>query len=164
MSQSTETPVKPKSAVKPIPDGMHTVTPHLVCAGAAAAIDFYKEAFNATEHGRLPDNEGRIMHAQIQIGDSVIMLHDEFPDMGALGPKARNGTSVTLHLYVDDADAWFARAVKAGATVKMPLADMFWGDRYGIVEDPFGHNWSVATHLRDLTFEEIQEAAKSTCG
>ena len=103
------------------------------------------------------------MHAQIKIGDSIVMLHDEFPEMGALGPKARNGTSVTLHLYVEDADASFARAVKAGATVKMPVADMFWGDRYGIVEDPFGHAWSIATHIRDLTPKEIQKAAKEAC-
>jgi len=164
MTTATETPLKAKSAVKPIPDGMHTVTPHLVCGGAATAIDFYKKAFNAIEHGRLPDSEGRLMHAQIQIGDSVVMLVDEFPSMGALGPKARNGTSVTLHLYVDDADAWFARAVAAGATVKMPLADMFWGDRYGILEDPFGHAWSIATHIRDLTSEQIAEAAKEACG
>jgi uncharacterized glyoxalase superfamily protein PhnB len=164
MAKSKKTPVKKaKSVVKPIPDDMHTVTPHLVCGGAAAAIDFYKKAFNATELGRLPDDKGRIMHAQIQIGDSVVMLHDEFPEMGALGPKARNGTSVTLHLYVDDADASFARAVKAGATVKMPLADMFWGDRYGIVEDPFGHAWSIATHIRDLTPKQIQDAAKEAC-
>jgi uncharacterized glyoxalase superfamily protein PhnB len=95
---------KPKSAVKPIPEGMHTVTTHLVCGGAAAAIDFYKKAFNSTEHGRMPNNEGKLMHAQIQVGDSVVMLHDEYPDMGLLGPKARNGTSVTLHLYVEDAD------------------------------------------------------------
>ena len=142
---------------------MHTVTPHLVCGGAAAAIDFYIKAFKATEEGRLADDQGRIMHAQIKIGDSIVMLHDEFPEMGALGPKARNGTSVTLHLYVDDADAWFARAVKAGATGKMPLADMFWGDRYGIVEDPFGHAWSIATHIRDLTSKQIQEAAKEAC-
>jgi len=163
MTKLTKPPVQSKSAAKPIPDGMHTVTPHLVCGGAAAAIEFYKKAFNATEHGRLADDEGRLMHAQVQIGDSIVMLHDEFPAMGALGPKARQGTSVTLHLYVDDADSWFDRAVKAGATVKMPLSDMFWGDRYGIVEDPFGHAWSIATHIRDLTPEQIQEAAKEAC-
>lgn len=163
MTKSKKTPTRSKSAVKPIPDGMHSVTAHLVCGGAAAAIDFYKKAFKAKEHGRLADDEGRIMHAQIQIGDSVIMLNDEFPAMGALGPKARKGTSVTLHLYVDDADAWFARAVKAGAKVKMPLADMFWGDRYGVWEDPFGHAWSIATHVRDLTPKEIRAAAKEAC-
>jgi uncharacterized glyoxalase superfamily protein PhnB len=163
MAKSTKTPVKKKAAVKPIPDGMYTVTPHLVCAGAAAAIEFYKKAFKATEKGRLADDEGRIMHAQIKIGDSIVMLHDEFPAMGALGPKALKGTPVTLHLYVDDADAWFARAVKVGATAKMPVAEMFWGDRYGIVEDPFGHAWSLATHVRDLTAKQIREAAKEAC-
>jgi uncharacterized glyoxalase superfamily protein PhnB len=140
---------------------MHTVTPHLTCAGAAEAIAFYKLAFDATELARLPDSKGRVLHAAIRIGDSVVMLNDEFPESGALGPRARQGSSVTIHLYVDDADAVFVRAVKAGATVKLPIGDMFWGDRYGIIEDPFGHNWSIATHVRDLTPEQIQEAARN---
>ncbi len=143
---------------------MHTVTPYLVCGGAADAIAFYQKAFGAIELMRLPTPEGRVMHAAVRIGDSVVMLNDEFPEMGSLGPKSRQGTSTTIHLYVDDADAWFARAVNAGATVKMPLADMFWGDRYGLIEDPFGHSWSIATHVRDLTPAEIQEAAKEACG
>ncbi len=150
--------------VKPIPEGMHTVTPHLVCAGAADAIEFYKKAFNAVERGRMPGPDGRLMHAQITIGDSSIMLVDEMPEWGALGPKALKGTPVTIHLYVEDADAAFERAVAAGATVKMPLEDMFWGDRYGRVEDPFGHSWSIATHIRDVSPEEMQQAAQKACG
>jgi PhnB protein len=163
METLTISPSQSKTAAKPVPAGMHTVTPHLICAGAAAAIEFYKKAFKASELTRLPGPDGKLMHASLRIGDSVIMLNDEFPEWGSLGPKARRGSSVTLHLYVDDADAWFERAVKAGATVKLPLQDMFWGDRYAIVEDPFGHNWSIATHVRDLTPEEIQEAARTAC-
>jgi uncharacterized glyoxalase superfamily protein PhnB len=164
MKTPKKSPSKSKPAVKPVPDGMHTVTPHLVCAGAAQAIAFYKKAFGAVEQSRVADSGGRLLHASVRIGDSIVMLNDEFSQMGALGPKARNGTSVTIHLFVDDVDAWFARAVKAGATVLMPLADMFWGDRYGIVVDPFGHNWSIATHLRDLTPKEIEAAALAACG
>lgn len=149
------------SKIKAIPDGMHSVTPHLVCAGAADAIEFYKKAFGAKEGGRLPTAEGKIMHAQITIGDSAIMLVDEFPDMGALGPKALKGSSVTIHLYVEDVDTFVARAVAAGAKITMPVADMFWGDRYGRLEDPFGHHWSVATHKRDVTAEEMQQAMKN---
>ena len=162
--KTTMTPSRPKPAAKPVPDGFHTVTPHLVCAGASDAIAFYKKAFGATEVMRLAAPDGKLMHASIRIGDSVIMLNDEFPQMGALGPRARQGTSVTIHFFVVDADASFACAVQAGATIKMPLQDMFWGDRYGLLEDPFGHSWSVATHQRDLTHEEIQEAARTACG
>ena len=152
-----------QASVQPVPAGLHTVTPFLVCAGASDAIAFYIRAFGATELARLPGPDGKLMYAAIRIGDSVVMLNDEFPAMGALGPKARNGTSVTIHLYVDDVDAWFARAVAAGATVRMPVQDMFWGDRYGQLEDPFGHAWSIATHQRDLTPEETQEAARRAC-
>ena len=144
--------------VKPIPDGMHTVTPHLVCAGAADAIAFYKKAFNAEEVGRLAGPQGKLMHAQIRIGDSAVMLVDEFPDWGSFGPKSLKGSPVTIHLYVEDVDAAFKRAVDAGATVKMALADMFWGDRYGVLEDPFGHHWSIATHVRDVSPDEMQQA------
>jgi PhnB protein len=146
------------SNIKPIPEGMHSVTPHLVCAGAAAAIDFYQRAFNAVEAVRLPGPSGKLVHAMIRIGDSPVMLVDEMPECGALGPAARQGTSVTLHLYVEDADATFAQAIAAGAVVKMPLADMFWGDRYGLLVDPFGHQWSIATHIRDVSREEMQQA------
>ena len=144
--------------VKAIPDGMHSITPHLVCAGAAQAIEFYVRAFAAVEQLRLPGPGGKLMHASVRIGDSIVMLVDENREWGALGPLSLNGTSVTIHLQVADVDAVFAQAVAAGATVVMPVADMFWGDRYGIVKDPFGHQWSVATHQRDLTPQQIQEA------
>jgi len=148
-------------AVKPIPDGFHTITPHIVVKGAAKAIDFYKAAFGAEELGRHAMPDGTIMHAQLKIGDTMLMLNDEFPAMGAKGPQSIGGTPVTLHLYVQDADKAWERAVKAGATVKMPLADMFWGDRYGLVNDPFGHAWSIATHKADLTPAQIMEASKT---
>jgi PhnB protein len=144
--------------VAPIPQGMHTVTPHLVCAGAAQAIDFYKRAFGATELMRVPGKDGRLMHASVRIGDSAVMLVDEMPEWGALGPKALKGTPVTIHLYVEDVDAFAAGAVDAGAKVVMPVADMFWGARYGLLEDPFGHRWSVATQVRDVTPAEIEAA------
>ena len=145
-------------ATAPIPAGMHTVTPHLICAGAADAIDFYKRAFGAVELSRLPGANGRLMHASVRIGDSVVMLVDEMPEWGALGPKALKGTPVTIHLYVEDVDVFAAQAAAAGAKVTMPVADMFWGDRYGQLEDPFGHRWSVATHVRDVTPAEMQGA------
>jgi PhnB protein len=144
--------------VKPIPEGMHTVTPHLVCAGAAAAIEFYKKAFNATELGRLAGPQGKLMHAAIRIGDSTVMLVDEFPEWNSLGPKSLKGSPVTIHLYVEDVDAFVKRAVAAGAKITMPVDDMFWGDRYGKLEDPFGHHWSVATHMRDASPEEMKQA------
>lgn len=144
------------STAKAIPDGMHTLTPHLICAGAADAIEFYKKAFGATELNRLPGPDGKLMHASVRIGDSVLMLLDEFPQWGSLGPKALKGSPVVLHLYVEDVDAVVAQAVAAGAKLTLPVAEMFWGDRYGQVEDPFGHKWSVATHTRDLSPEEIQ--------
>ena len=146
------------SKIKPIPDGMHSVTPHLICAGAAEAIEFYKKAFGAVEEARLPGQNGRLMHAMIRIGGSAVMLVDEMPEWCALGPKALKGSSVTIHLYVEDADAVFACAVKAGAKVIMPIDDAFWGDRYGKLEDPFGHHWSVATHMRDVSPEEMRQA------
>ena len=144
--------------VKPIPEGMHSVTPHLICAGAADAIEFYKQAFGAIEEARLPGPNGKLMHAMIRIGDSPVMLVDEMPEWCAMGPKALKGSSVTIHLYVEDADAVFARAVKAGAKIVMPIDDAFWGDRYGKVEDPFGHHWSIGTHQREVSIEEAQQA------
>jgi len=152
--------------VKPIPDRMHTLTPHLICDGAAQAIDFYVRAFGAVELMRLPGPDGRLIHAAIRIGDSTLMLMDEFPQYGSLGPNALKGTPVVLHLYVEDVDAMVARAVAAGATLRMAVADMFWGDRYGQVLDPYGHLWSVATHVRDLTLDEIAAAMKDAppCG
>jgi PhnB protein len=145
---------------KPVPEGMRSVTPHLICAGAADAIEFYKKAFAAVEVARLPGPGGKLMHAMIRIGDSAVMLVDEMPEWGALGPKSLKGSPVTVHLYVENADATVERAVKAGAKVTMPLADQFWGDRYGKLEDPFGHHWSVATHVRDVSVEEMQQAMK----
>jgi uncharacterized glyoxalase superfamily protein PhnB len=146
--------------VQPIPADMHSITAHLCCDGAADALEFYKAAFGAIENGRLPGPEGKLMHAMMTIGDSPVMLMDEFKNCGGLSPKSLNGTPVTLHLYVEDADASFDRAVKAGAKVIMPLENMFWGDRYGVVEDPFGHRWSIATHIRDVTPDEMQDAMK----
>jgi uncharacterized glyoxalase superfamily protein PhnB len=143
--------------VRAIPEGFHTVTPHLLCAGALDAHEFYKKAFGAVEIGRMPGPGGKIMHAEIRIGDSRLMLADAFPEYGSNGPLALKGTPVFIHLYVNDADAVFQQAVAAGARPIMPLADMFWGDRYGQVEDPFGHRWSIATHKRDLTMEQMQE-------
>jgi len=150
--------------VKAIPDGMHSVTPHLICAGAADAIEFYKKAFNAAEEGRLPGTQGRLMHAMIRIEGSAVMLVDEMPEWGAFGPKSLKGSPVTIHLYVEDADAFVARAVGAGAKITMPLDDMFWGDRYCKLEDPFGHHWSVATHKRDVSPEEMMQAMQKMGG
>jgi len=142
---------------------MHTVTPHLVCAGASEAIEFYKKAFGAEELMRLPMPNGKLGHAMLRIGDSPIMLADEFPEWDSPAPTTLKGTPVTIHLSVPDVDQAFRRAVEAGATVKMELADMFWGDRYGVVEDPFGHRWSLATHMRDVSPEEMEKAMRDSC-
>ena len=145
---------------KPIPAGFHTLTPHLVVTNGAQAIEFYRQAFGALEVSRLLAPDGQVvMHAQLKIGDAMLMLGSEFPP-NALAPKSRGGTSVYLHLYLPDADAAFDRAVKAGCSIKMPLADTFWGDRYGVVEDPFGHQWSIATHRHDYTTDQIAANAK----
>jgi len=149
------------STVKPIPEGMHSLTPQIVCAGAAKAIDFYQKAFGAVELFRMPTSDGSIGHAQIKIGNSVVMLTDESAQCGSFGPKTLKGTPVSLYLYVENADAAFERAVAAGATVVMPLADMFWGDRWGFVEDPFGHRWHIASHVRDVEPEEMQRAMQT---
>ncbi len=154
--------------IKPIPEGFHSLTPHLVCAGAADAIEFYKKAFNAVEIDRLPGPGGKLMHAAVRIGDSVLMLVDENPEWGLLGPKPLKGSPVAIHLYVENADATVDRAVAAGAKVTMPVNDAFWGDRYGQIEDPFGHRWSVATHFKDVSIDEAREAmatmATTECG
>ena len=144
---------------------MNTVTPHLVCKGAAQAIEFYKKAFGAQERGRLSTPDGKnVMHASLGIGDSAIMLSDEFPDWGSVGPETLNGSPVVIHLYVEDVDSVFDRAVRTGASVKMTLEDMFCGDRNGQLRDLFGHVWSLATHVRDVSYEEMEQAAKSMCG
>ena len=141
-------------------DGARSITPHLTVRAAKKAIEFYKKAFGATERGVMADPNGVVMHAAIQIGDSLVYLNDEFPAMGAKGPQTIGGSPVTIHLFVPDVDATFKQALAAGATVKMPLADQFWGDRYGQVTDPFGHEWSISTHMEDLTEAEIWERAK----
>lgn len=143
------------------------LAPHLVCAGAADAIEFYKQAFGAEEVMRLPAPDGKLMHGAITINGAVVMLVDEMPEMGALGPNALGGTPVTLHLHVADADAAIDRAAKAGATVVMPATDMFWGDRYGQVKDRWGHMWSIAHALPNgpSTEEELRQAAQDAmCG
>ena len=147
-------------SVKPIPDGARTLTPHLTCAGAAGAIDFYARAFGAVQRFRMDAPNDKVMHACIRIGDSDLFLNDEAPEWGALGPKSLKGSPVTIHLYVDDVDKFVDRAVKAGAKVTMPVADQFWGDRYGKVEDPFGHHWSVATPVREVSMAEAAAAMR----
>jgi uncharacterized glyoxalase superfamily protein PhnB len=141
--------------VKAVPDGMHTVTPHLVCFDAAAAIDFYRGALGAEELSRMPGPDGKLAHAAIRIGDSTVFLADENPEHGSVGPKARGGASVTLHLSLPDADVTLRQAVASGAEVTMPMWDTPWGDRYGQFRDPFGHTWAVATHVRDVSPEEL---------
>jgi PhnB protein len=142
--------------VKPIPEGYHAITPYLIIDGAAQAIDFYKKAFGATELFRMPDPTGkRIGHAELKIGDSQIMLADENSNMGFRNPKAYGGTPVSLLLYVNDVDATIPRAVAAGAKVLKPIQDQFYGDRSGTIHDPFGHVWTVATHIKDVSPEEM---------
>ncbi|HLQ46348.1 MAG TPA: VOC family protein [Planctomycetaceae bacterium] len=143
-------------SVKPIPDGYHTVTPYLIVKGAADAIEFYKRVFGATEFMRVPGPGGCVAHAEIKIGDSIIMLADEFPQMDALSPKTIGGTPVGLMLYVANVDEVFARAIAAGAKELRPLQNQFYGDRSGTVADPFGHKWTIGTHVEDVTPEEIQ--------
>ena len=147
-----------KSTVKASPDGMHSLTPYLTCDGASDAIEFYKKAFDAAEISRATDKNGKLANAMIRIGNSALMLMDEMPEMKALGPKSLKGSPVTIHLQVEDVDDVVKQAVAAGATLIMPPADMFWGDRWATLEDPFGHHWSVATHTRDVSPEEIQQA------
>ena len=146
---------------KPIPEGYHSVTPHLMVNGGVAAIEFYKKAFGAVELFRFPAPGGKIGHAEIKIGDSPIMLADEFPDMGYLGPKSIGGSPVSLLIYVEDVDTVFNRAVEAGATAKEAVTDKFYGDRTGTVVDPFGHIWHVATHKEDVPMEEMEQRAKA---
>jgi PhnB protein len=142
--------------VKPIPEGYHSITPYLVIKGAAAAIDFYKQAFGAVEIMRMPQPDGRVGHAELKFGDSVVMLADEYPEMDVVGPQTLGNTSVGLLLYLDDVDKAVERAVSLGATIKKPIADQFYGDRTGTIEDPFGHKWTLAVHIEDVTPEEMQ--------
>ena len=142
-------------AAKPIPDGYHTATPYLIVRDAARGIEFYKKAFGATEMLRCADPSGKLMHAEIKIGNSPIMLADEFPEMQILGPQSRGGSTVIILLYVEDVDARFSQAVAAGAKVVRPVKDEFYGDRAGTLEDPFGHVWTIATHREDVSSEEM---------
>jgi PhnB protein len=142
--------------VKPIPDKYHSITPYLIVKGAAAAIDFYKQVFGAVELFRMGEESGRVGHAELKIGDSIIMLADEYPEMQIVGPKTLGNSSVGILLYVDDADAVFGKAISLGATVNKPLTDQFYGDRSGTVVDPFGHKWTIATHKEDVSEEEMQ--------
>jgi PhnB protein len=144
-----------------IPKGYHTVTPSLVVNGAAKALDFYKKALEAEELMRFPGPDGSIMHAEIRIGDSRIMLGDEMPEQGGRGPKSYGGTAVSFFVYRENVDAAWKRAVEAGGKPIMPLADQFWGDRAGCFEDPFGHRWWLAQHVQDLTPDELKKAAES---
>jgi PhnB protein len=144
-------------AVKPIPDGYHSVTPYLIMRDAAKAIDFYKRALGATELFRMDAPGGKIGHAEIRIGDSVVMISDESPQGGCVSPQTLGGSAVSLFLYVPDVDAAFKRAVDAGAKSGMAPTDMFWGDRFGKLTDPFGHDWAMATHKEDLSHEEIKK-------
>jgi uncharacterized glyoxalase superfamily protein PhnB len=146
--------------VAPIPDGFHSITPSIVLDNAKEAIDFYGKAFGAKEIYKFPTPDGKILHAMIQIGDSRIMMSDEFPTMGIKSPNAVGGTSVTLHLYVEDADKIFKQAIDSGAIVLMPLMNAFWGDRYGVVLDPYGHQWAIATHKVDMTPEGLKKAGE----
>jgi PhnB protein len=152
-------------SVKPIPDGYSSVTPYLIVTGAARALDYYKMAFDAKELMRMPGPDGKVAHAEMQIGDAKIMLADEMPAMGHKSPQTLGGSGVGLMLYVTDVDRIFERAVNAGGTVKQPLTNQFYGDRSGTVTDPFGHVWTIATHVEDVSEEEMQrrmEAMKST--
>jgi len=148
-------------AVKPIPEGYHSVTPYLIVRGGSDAIEFYKKAFGATELFRFPAPDGKVGHAEIKIGDSPIMLADEYPQMGYNSPQSIGGSPVSLMVYVDDVDTVFSRAIEAGATVKEAVQDKFYGDRIGSVVDPFGHVWHIATHKEDVSIEEMQQRAKA---
>jgi PhnB protein len=148
------------SKVKPIPEGFRTLTPHLVVRNAKEALEFYKNAFGA-EIGHVAHMpNGKVMHASLRIGDSQLMLNDEMPEYGVGSPLSLGGSPVTIHIYTENVDQAFNRAVSAGAQIKMPLADQFWGDRYGVVADPYGHKWSLASHVKDLSPEEMERAMK----
>jgi PhnB protein len=147
--------------IKPVPDGYRTVTPYLYVRGVAKALDFYRKAFAAVETVRMPGPGDSIMHAEIRIGDSIIMMGEENPERGAKSPQMFGGSTGAVFLYVDDVDAWFKRAVGAGAKTKMPPTDMFWGDRYGTLVDPFGHDWGLATHKEDVTPQQVAERQKA---
>lgn len=145
--------------VKPIPGGFRTLTPYLTIKDAPAAIEFYQKAFGAEELFRIPGPDGRLMHAQIKIGDSILMMSEVFPEYGGKEPIALGGSPASVHIYVDDVDSAWKRAVDAGCESVMPLEDAFWGDRFGCLSDPFGHQWSMASQIQELSPEDIMEAA-----
>jgi PhnB protein len=150
--------------VKPIPDDYPQVTPSICVDGAAAAIDFYRQVFGATERMRMDGPDGKVAHAELQLGDSIIMLGDEVPEMGVRGPRSVGGTPVTISVYVEDVDATFERAVSAGAKALRPVEDQFYGDRSGQFEDPFGHRWSVASRVEDVSPDEMAKRAAAAMG
>ena len=150
-----------KRSPTPIPEGYHTVTPYLSTRNCPEAVEFYKRAFGAKELGRMPGPDGRIVHADIQIGDSHIFLCDEFPEMGSKSPETLGGSPVSLLLYVDDVDSFFKTAVQAGGVAVEEPKDMFWGDRWAVLRDPFGHTWQIATHVEDVTPEEMEKRSAS---
>jgi len=152
-----------RPAANPIPEGFHSLTPMIVCKGALAAIDFYERAFGAEELSRLVAPDGNLLHASLRVGNSILMLTEECAPMGARDPRGLGGTPVTIHLSVADVDAAFARATAAGANIVMPVAEMFWGARYGVLTDPFGHSWSLATQVKDLTQDEIRTGMLQAC-
>jgi uncharacterized glyoxalase superfamily protein PhnB len=152
---------KEKQMANAVPEGHHTVTPHLIVKGGAKAMDFYAKAFGAQEVARMAGPDGRLMHAEMRIGNSLVYLADEYPEYGGYHAPGAKGSPVTIHLYLEDVDAAWARALAAGAKVRQPLMDMFWGDRYGQVVDPFGHVWSMATHKEDLTPDEMMKRAST---
>jgi PhnB protein len=147
-------------AVQPVPEGYHTITPYLAVDDATAAIDFYQRAFGAKERGRMAGPDDKIAHAELEIGDSIVMLADPFPQFATRTPKELGGTSVGVFLYVDDVDAVYKQAIDAGATSTMEPDDMFWGDRFGSVTDPFGHSWQIATHVEDVSPEEMAKRSE----
>jgi PhnB protein len=147
-------------AVQPVPEGYHTITPYLAVENAPEAIDFYKRAFGAKERVRMPGPGGSVMHAELEIGDSVVMLSDPFPQASTKPPKELGGTSVSIMTYVDNIDSLYKQAIDAGATSLMEPDDMFWGDRFGSVQDPFGHSWTIATHVEDVSPEEMQKRSQ----
>ena len=158
---AAKAPGKSRAKAPPIPPGYHIITPSLVVRGAEQAIEFYKIAFGAKARSRMLAPDGKVLHSEIKIGDSIIMISDEFPEMGESSPEALGGTASSLMFYTKDVDALFKRAVDAGAKPTMPVADMFWGDRYGVVTDPFGHRWQMATHKEDLSPREAQRRAEA---
>jgi len=149
-----------KKKVSPVPAGYGTVTPYLVCRNAAGAINYYKKAFGAKERARMLSPDGSIGHAELQIGNSIVMLGDENPQMGQTSPETVGGTSSGLFIYVENVDQWYGKAIKAGAKSQMEPADMFWGDRYCKLVDPFGHQWSIATHIEDMTPKDMERRGK----